>query len=744
MKNAANELFFLNTRLSQLKNSGQVIPLFIDSLKTIFPNTNFSWYPENGNPLHPNFPVCCRNKTFGFLQFDKSLQKDEGTYVLLQNAIQQLAFLLERLMLDQSLESNDRLTAEIIERKKAESMMQEALKRLDTHISSIYAGFIAVSGENKVENVNQAFCDLFNLPSPPASYMGLDSEDMIKKVLVAYADPADTFNRMQKIIAEGKPVRGEELAMRDGRFFLVDFIPILVNGQQCGHIWHHQDITKRKQAEEQLIKSEENQHNILEYGGIGVAFYDLDGTILLLNKRAVQNLGGTDAKQFIGKSLYDFYGQELGSEFVQRLNNVATSSEPVEFEDFVEMANGRRWFSSIHTRSLDNNGKVTGVHVYAHDITERKLTEMALRESNKYLENLFNYANAPIIVWDSQFHITRFNHAFEYLTGRSEAEVTGQSLEILFPPELAEPSMDLIHKTQTGERWETVEIKIQHLDGSVKTVLWNSATIFGSDDITPIATIAQGNDITKRKQAEEELKLKNIELQKTNFEKDKFFSILAHDLRSPFSAFLGFTQLMAEELPTMTLAQIQKIAINMRKSATNLYNLLTNLLEWSRLQRGVTGFKPEVFELNEIITKCIEAVTENAEKKEIEIKIKISENLKISADSQMIQTIIRNLVSNAVKYTPRMGSVEIWAETNKDKSMEVCVRDNGIGMTQDMIDHLFRLDQNINRPGTEGEPSTGLGLIICKEFVEQHGGRIWVESQQGQGSKFYFTIPGGN
>lgn len=781
MKNTANELFLLNTSLSRLRNPGQVVPLFIESLKTIFSNKNFSWHPENGKPHHPNLPVCSRNSTFGYVQFDKALQKDEGTYILLQNAVQQLAVIIERLMLEISLESqkksfqqlmdekeaesaafneeyravneelisgnsnllevNKRLTDEITERKKAETLMQEALQRLDTHISSIYAGVIVVSAENKVENVNQAFCDLFNLPALPATYIGLESSDMVKKVLGSYANPAATLDRIQKIIAESKPVRGEELEMRDGSFYLVDFIPIIIKGQYCGHIWHHQDITKRKQAEEQLIKSEENQHNILEYGGIGVGFYDLDGTILLLNKRAVKNLGGNDARQFIGKSLYELYGQETGDKFVHRLRDVATSPEPVEFEDFVDMPNGKRWFSSIHTRSLDKNGKVSGVHVYAHDITKQKLTETALRESNKYLENLFNYANAPIIVWDPQFHITRFNHAFERLTGRSETEVKGKSLEILFPPEMAETSMDLIHKTQTGERWETVEIKIQHLDGSIKTVLWNSATLFEADDKTPVATIAQGHDITRRKQTEVELKLKNEELQKLNFEKDKFFSIIAHDLRSPFSSFLGLTQLMAEELPTMTLAQIQKIAINMRKSATNLYNLLTNLLEWSRLQRGVTGFNPETFELTAIIVECIEPVKENAEKKEIEITTSIPENLKISADLHMIQTIIRNLVSNAIKYTPKKGTIKISATTNRDKSVEVCIKDNGIGMTQQIIDHLFLIDQNINRQGTEGEPSTGLGLIICKEFVEKHGGRIWVESKEEQGSKFCFTIP---
>ena len=492
-----------------------------------------------------------------------------------------------------------------------------------------------------------------------------------------------------------------------------------------------------------LQKSEEIQRNLFEFGGIGIALYDLDGRILMLNQRAVRNLGGTDARQFLGKTLTDLFGKEVGGAFVRRIRDVATTSKSREFEDCVEMPNGTiQWYSSVHTRLLDPSGNVTGVHVYAHDITEPRQAETVLRESNEYLENLLNYANAPIIVWDPQFRITRFNHAFEFLTGRSEAEVVGQSLEILFPPALVEASMTLIRKTLTGERWETVEIKIIHRDGSVKTLLWNSATLFTPDGQTPVATIAQGHDITERKKAEEEIKLRNEQLQALNAEKDKFFSILAHDLRSPFSAFLGFTQMIAEEMNTMTLDQIQQIALSMRKSATNLYNLLDNLLEWSRLQRGITGFQPTSFTLITSISECLEPVKEFALKKEIEIKCDIPAKLQTFADLHMIQTIIRNLVSNAVKYTAKGGRVELLAKTNHDKSLEITVKDNGIGMNKEMIVNLFHLDQNTNRPGTEGEPSTGLGLIICKEFIEKHGGKIWVESSEGEGSAFHFTLPG--
>jgi PAS domain S-box-containing protein len=172
------------------------------------------------------------------------------------------------------------------------------------------------------------------------------------------------------------------------------------------------------------------------------------------------------------------------------------------FETFHRARSGRLYPVEVHVNYIEHEGVGYNCSI-CRDISDRKQAEQALHETNAYLENLINYANAPIIVWDPQFHITRFNHAFEFLCGRTEAEVLGQSLELLFPPALREQAMAQIRQTVSGERWEVVEIIIQHQDGSERVVLWNSATLFAPDGITPLATIAQGQDITERKRAEE-------------------------------------------------------------------------------------------------------------------------------------------------------------------------------------------------------------------------------------------------
>ncbi len=234
------------------------------------------------------------------------------------------------------------------------------------------------------------------------------------------------------------------------------------------------------------------------------------------------------------------------------------------------------------------------------------------------------------------------------------------------------------------------------------------------------------------------------ELQRLNAEKDKFFSIIAHDLRGPFTGFIGLTEIMSENLPSMSLCEIQKFALNMKNSAVNLFSLLNNLLEWSLMQRGLITFEPQLFLLMPKITESMALVTEAADKKEIAISYDIPEDLSVFADGNMFEGIIRNLTSNAVKFTPKGGVVNVSAKSMPDNLVEISIKDTGIGMNKEMIDNLFRLDVNTSRKGTEDESSTGLGLVICKDFIEKHGGKLRVESEEGKGSTFYFTIPDGS
>jgi len=246
--------------------------------------------------------------------------------------------------------------------------------------------------------------------------------------------------------------------------------------------------------------------------------------------------------------------------------------------------------------------------------------------------------------------------------------------------------------------------------------------------------------ISKRK-TNKLLEEKNKEISNINSQKDRFFSIIAHDLRGPFNVFLGLTEFLAEDIENMTQEEIQYSAVSMRDSASNLFRLLENLLEWSRMKQGMIPFQPETLYLLPLVKETISVLQESAKKKEIEISNDIQEGTTIFADKNMLLAIIRNIISNAIKFTPKGGKINITAIIDKEKNVEIRVSDSGIGMTPKIIDHLFDLDVKTSRSGTEDEPSTGLGLILCKDFIEKHNGKIWAESNEGKGSTFHLTFP---
>jgi signal transduction histidine kinase len=190
----------------------------------------------------------------------------------------------------------------------------------------------------------------------------------------------------------------------------------------------------------------------------------------------------------------------------------------------------------------------------------------------------------------------------------------------------------------------------------------------------------------------------------------------------------------------MTIEEIKEITVSMKESAQNIYGLLENLLEWSRLRRGGLDFIPEKLKLNEKVGDCIDVLSEAARKKGVEIVISIPDEIEVNVDNHMFDSIIRNLVSNAIKFTRPGGKVRLEAVCLNEHFIEMKVCDSGIGMDQELKDKLFLLSEKTSRPGTEGELSTGLGLLLCKEFIEKHGGKIWVESEVGKGSTFSFTI----
>ncbi len=360
----------------------------------------------------------------------------------------------------------------------------------------------------------------------------------------------------------------------------------------------------------------------------------------------------------------------------------------------------------------------------------------------------FMTENSCDTIWhlDSNYCFDYVSPADELMRGFKQQEVIGTHIQSLLNPEglehLRKFKARILEDEQKGIKTGTIRLELE-LKCKDNSWIWaevNSSTHYNADG-KMIGLYGVTRDISQRKKAEQDILFKNEALKGLVTTKDKFFSIIAHDLRSPFNSFLGLTQVMAEDLPNLTMTQVQEMAVSMNNSATNLYRLLENLLQWSQIQNGVLSFKPEVIPLYQIVAESIAMVVELAKNKGIEITTDISDDLAVFADTNLLQTIIRNLIINAIKYTNKGGKVIISAKNTVSKNVEISINDNGIGMDQIILDNLFQVDMQTIRKGTEGEPCTGLGLVLCKEFVEKHGGEIWVKSEVKKGSTFYFTIP---
>ncbi|MFA6335979.1 MAG: ATP-binding protein [Bacteroidales bacterium] len=247
-------------------------------------------------------------------------------------------------------------------------------------------------------------------------------------------------------------------------------------------------------------------------------------------------------------------------------------------------------------------------------------------------------------------------------------------------------------------------------------------------------------NITERKKNEAELIIKHEQLQKLNAEKDKLFTIIAHDLKSPFSAIVGFCELLQDQVKEKQYDEIEKSAEIIRQSSQKAMNLLTNLMEWARMQTGRMEFNPVLFELVDYVNEIVDIFEIVARQKFIKIHKELPHNAPVFADKAMLGAILRNLISNAIKFTKPHGMVIISVNVITD-GFVVSIKDNGVGICNDNIGKLFKIDESISTLGTNREKGTGFGLILCKEFVEKHGGRIWVESEEGLGSAFYFTLP---
>jgi len=513
------------------------------------------------------------------------------------------------------------------------------------------------------------------------------------------------------------------------------------------------DISESKQAEEALKISESNYRNLFENSVMAVSQVSIDGYLIHANDAYAQMYGYANQKELFSE-MYDvgrFYAHPDMRNEVHQLLNENGIMEPREME--VVRRDGTHFFILVGARVLhDLNGNVYGYQAEHVDITKRKKAENLLMQSEARLSAFMEHVPALILIKDQHLRPVYANNKFRELFPFEEW--FGKTPGELFPPEIAnsmiENDLEAINKgfNSYEETW-TDKASVLHIYSTQKfrINIPESEPFLGA-----IIT-----EITDRKKAEESLRENEKNLRELIATKDKFFSIIAHDLKSPFNSILGFSELLKEDAKDLNIADIEHYAGIINASARHTFELLENLLTWARMQRGTVSFEPRSIFLDQLILQEFDFMKNNAIHKNINLLSHVTKNFIVVADDNMLSNILRNLITNAIKFTHKNGMVQIAVQI-QDDYVRISVTDNGIGLKPERIDQLFKIETSFTTRGTENEKGTGLGLLLCKEFVEKHGGKIWVESEvanlttgltdsragKAGGSTFYFTIPNNN
>jgi PAS domain S-box-containing protein len=367
--------------------------------------------------------------------------------------------------------------------------------------------------------------------------------------------------------------------------------------------------------------------------------------------------------------------------------------------------------------------------------------EEELRESKQIIEGIINTIPTRVFWKDKNLEYLGCNKLFANdagydnpmdVIGKDDTQMTWHNQADLY-------RSDDRQVIDTGIVKLNIEEPQTTPNGNIITLLTNKMPLQNTAGKT-IGVLGTYMDITERKYAELKIQQQNIELRKLNADKDRFISILGHDLKSPFNNILGFSEVLTKDIRKLNIDEIEDIAKNINKSAKITNKLLEDILMWARTQQGRIPFNPQNLNLSDTCRNILEILNPGAYAKNITISDSSADHITVYADADMLKTILLNLVSNAIKFTNSGGKITISAEQNSE-NVTISVSDNGVGIPPENLTKLFDISEVLTTKGTAGETGTGLGLLLCMEFVERHGGKIWVESEEGKGTEFKFSLP---
>jgi len=491
-------------------------------------------------------------------------------------------------------------------------------------------------------------------------------------------------------------------------------------------------------AKEKAEESEEKFRTIFEQAPLGIAMtHSFTGKFKDINPR-FSKIAGRTAEEMLSIDWMSITHPDDVQPDLDNMELLNTQTiKGYQMEKRYILPNGEYVWINMIVAPLPVGDKSNPYHLcMIDDITERKQSEQVLKESESRYKSIFYENKSIMLIIDPKTGriIDANNSSIDYY-GYSKEELL--SLNITNINVL--PKAQVGHEMQNAlkEKKNYFEFKHKLANGDIRDVHAYSGKI-EIDKKTFLYSII--HDITAQRVAEDALKASEKQLRELNATKDKLFSIIAHDLRSPFNSILGFSELLIENVKDFKVAESEMFLGLIYSSAKNTLILLDNLLNWAKTQTGKIIIQPEKIILSSIIQETIEISNSAAKIKNIAIKYNQSDEVEVYADKDMLKTVLRNLISNAIKFTKSGGDVNVFV-ISKHNKVEISISDNGVGINDETRKKLFDASINLTSWGTANEKGSGLGLVLCKEFVEKLGGNIWVESEEGKGSDFKFTLP---
>ncbi len=508
--------------------------------------------------------------------------------------------------------------------------------------------------------------------------------------------------------------------------------------EQEGTSPHLNQSAEELRKENDLLKQKlESYFSLFNSMSEVIYIQDIDGIFLDANQAAL-DLYGYSRDEIIGSS-HEMLSQKGANDLSAIKEKIikAYSGETQRFEFWGKSKEGVVFPREIILKKGVYMNKQV-VIAEAKDISKFKKMEHTSQESLDKYKALFDLSNDAIIIFSLKGEVVDCNAVARNLFGCSETELKKNNVKNLIPEELIKSFQEATDESIIDFK-EELEYTAKKFD-STEFPVEITTKFFHEGDTKRFIVFLR--DITSRKDIENKLNSIASELAETNAMKDKFFSIISHDMRTPFHGLLGFSDYLTTDIDSLSKEEIKQISASINNSAKGLFNYFENLLTWSNVQSGRLKFKNTSIKISEIIKRAVSIINVNANSKVIKINTELDEDLFVYSDENMLSSVIQNLISNAVKFTEIGGKVTIKSR-RKGEQVEVSITDTGVGMNEEKLKNLFKIDHARSSKGTSNEKGTGLGLIIAKELIEKQGGTLIVESEVGKGSTFKFSLPKG-